>query len=254
MCARFGTAVLACLAVLAAVGPGVSYADGVSVTGGVTAVTSSSAVFQGLVYTSSSDTQWFFQYGTAADALNATTPPQALSQPGLTAVSNSVSNLAAKTTYFYRLVVVDQTAAGAAHTGDTLNFATSDTGGNPGGGNPPPVNATPKPQFGVATLAFRTLAVDLGAVTIPIRCAGTPGTACKGTVALSTNTAHPRTITCASARFSTTAGHTAQASLSLSRACRALLAAARGHRLGATLNATFTTHQRAVKKSVTLVG
>jgi hypothetical protein len=249
---RLGTALLACLAAMAALGPGVSYADSVATTGGVTSVTSSSALLHGLANTSGTDSEWFFQYGTAADALSSTTTPQALETTGLTAVERTVVNLTAKTTYFYRLVVVSQSYNSTPHYGDTFSFTAS--GAGQPSGPPPGSGAKTKVSYGVGSVSLRTLAVRHGFVTIPVRCAGARGSACKGKVALSAKGKHHHTVSCAGGKFSATAGHSARVRSRLSRGCRALLAAARGHRLSATLKATFSTHQRGVKKSVILLG
>lgn len=102
-------------------------------TGGATSITTSSAVLNGAVNTTSSDSEWYFQYGTSSSSLTHSTAPQPIAAVS-ESVSRKISSLTAGTTYYYRLVV--QQGVGYSPTtsvGSTLSFPTSPSNG--AGGN-----------------------------------------------------------------------------------------------------------------------
>jgi hypothetical protein len=98
-------------------------------TGGVTAITTTSGTLHGVADPTSSDSAWFFEYGTTA-SLGQHTAPQAIGT-GSQNVSKTISSLQPGTTYYYRLVV--QQSVGYSPTsshGDTLSFTTSSPSGS----------------------------------------------------------------------------------------------------------------------------
>jgi hypothetical protein len=109
--------------------PAAARASSAATTGGVTAITTTSGTLHGVADPTSSDSAWFFEYGSTA-SLGQHTAPQAIGT-GSQNVSKTISSLQPGTTYYYRLVV--QQSVGYSPTsshGDTLSFTTSSPPGS----------------------------------------------------------------------------------------------------------------------------
>ena len=93
-------------------------------TGGVTGVTTATAVLGGTVNPEGLATSYYFQYGTTTGYGHNTSSRSAGSGTASAAVSQSLSGLAARTTYHYRIVAV---SAGGTVDGKDATFATATT-------------------------------------------------------------------------------------------------------------------------------
>jgi hypothetical protein len=243
-------ALVACAAVVGVFGAGAVWADSVAATGGVTSITSTSAVLHGTVHVTDPDSAWLFQYGTSTSYGHVT--PLALVRAGFYAVSAQLNGLRSGTTYHFRLIVSQGSYPTTTSYSADAAFTTPAGGGGGGGGG-----GGNHGKFGRSSLLSRSLHVHGGIVSITFKCAGASGAPCKGTTSLSAAGKlgkTTKTYGCGSAKFNTTAGKRATARISLSRNCRALLSSARHHKLGATLKTTFSTHQPQLKLPVTLNG
>jgi hypothetical protein len=84
---------------------------------------------------------------------------------------------------------------------------------------------------------------------------GAKGLPCKGKVSLSTTQKAGktrRTLGCGSGKFSALGGHVHTVRAKLPSKCAALLSASHKRSISATLKASFSTHQGALKQRVTL--
>lgn len=249
------------LALMLALGVGLAFADSVATNGGATNVSDTSATLNGTVAPTSADSEWTFQYGTNSSYGKTTkvTPIGA----GSKQVSATVTGLSPNTTYHFRLVVAENVSNSIpdVHTSGDLAFQTSGNsgggggGGKGGGGSGGGGGSTGK--FGKASLGSSTLKVSGGSVTIPFKCAGQKGTACKGTLSLSARgklSGTTKTVGCGSTKFSLSGGQSRKLKVRIARSCKTLLMGAKHHRLRAKLKATFTTHQATLNRTVTLAG
>lgn len=251
---RLVIAMVACGTAIAVVGPGSAAAAQIAETGKALSITATSATLTGVVNTTISGTAYAFQYGPTTTYGTNTTPTVLNSPPmnGVNAASTSVTKLSPGTTYHFRVVVIEGGSyIGSPVTGSDATFTTPGSSGKGGGtGN--------TVKHGHATLRSRRLIVHRRFVSIPFRCTGAKGTHCRGTVVLSTRaklgkSKKVRTIRCARASFSILPGHNRTVRTRVSGGCLTLLRKARGHRHGAKLRATFSTHQRPLAASVTLL-
>ncbi len=245
-----------CAAATAVFGVGTSYADSVATTGQpATSITSTSAVLHGTINAGNADVGWTFQYGRSLPSVQ-NTGVQTANKSGVYAVSAMISGLSPDTTYHFRLVGVDQvdtTLGPQFHTGADVAFTTlSNT--TPGGGKQPG-SGKKTTKYGRSKLAHRRLKVKGGVASLPFQCVGAKGALCKGKISLSTTekvgkTRH--TVNCGSGRFSASGGHSQTVRAKVGRKCAALLSAAHKRSISATLKASFSTHQGALKTGVTL--
>jgi len=99
-------------------------------TGSTSALTASSATLAGTVDPKGQSTQYVFEYGTTSDYGTQTAPAGAGSGSGNASVSANLVNLAASTTYHYRVVAYSAggTALGGDHTFTTLTPPAAQTG------------------------------------------------------------------------------------------------------------------------------
>ncbi len=186
-----------------------------------------------------------FEYGTSsAGILEASVPCSSLpadTEEG-TAVSASVSGLAAGTSYHYRLVA---SSVGGTSYGATLTFTTAATKLGEGGLEPPLENHNPAAP-GLPTLASHKLSVNShGSLAIPVKCP-TGSSTCSGTISLQVLKAagassHQRHgtkhhVLLASGAFKVVGGRVSTVRLRLSRAARSLLR--RSHVLHASATIT----------------
>jgi hypothetical protein len=215
---------------------GTAYADTEATTGGATSVTTTTVILNGVANPHSDDSGWEFQYGTTTTSLQ-TTPGSAIGS-GVHAVSAKLVGLTPHTKYFYRVLVLDGGYTVQFHAGGFLTFTTM----------------PPAPKYGQASLVSSRLAVGHGVVSIPLRCTGVSGTLCKGNVLIGAQGKRGAVVSCAGSRFRASAGKSQVVRANVSGGCLALLQKARGHKLGALLSVTFTTHQVALWRVVTLVG
>jgi hypothetical protein len=212
-------------------------ADLVAVNGGATSVGSTRATLNGTVNVTDPDSAWAFQYSTSADySRNTKNTPAVTVGTGIRAVSVTVTNLSPATTYHFRLVVVQGSYMPKGSISSDRTFTTLASGA--GGG-----------KSAKLTLRSHHLKVRHGVASIGLKCTGSAGAHCSGRLTL---TAHG--VRCGSHKFNLTAGHSKTVTAGIGARCAALLAAAPGHQLKATLRATFTSGQKAFKTGVTLVG
>jgi hypothetical protein len=238
-------ATTACGLGLAAAFASAAEADAVATNNGASAIKATSAVLKGTVNTTDVDSAWYFRYGetTSYSAITKVNVIGAVDEP----VSVQVSGLKSGTTYHFQLVVAEGSYPSQYYVSDDGTFTTS---GNGGGGGP-------GSSFGIASLKSHRLKVRRGSVRIPFRCAGASSAACRGRVKISARGrlhGHMRTVRCGSGTLSISGGRSRVVSSSLSGGCKALLRAARHHRLAATLRASYSTHQSSLKTHVTLLG
>ncbi len=186
-----------------------------------------------------------FEYGTSsAGILEASAPCSSLpsnTEEG-TAVSASVSGLAAGTTYHYRLVA---SSVGGTSYGATLAFTTAATKLGEGGLEPPIETHNP-PAPGPPTLASRELSVNShGSLEIPLKCPAGSKT-CAGSITVQVVMAagassHQRHgikhhVLLASGTFKVVGGRVSTVHLRLSHTARTLLR--RSHILHASATIT----------------
>ncbi len=121
-----------------------------AVTGGVTAIATTSAVLHGTINTTSTDSEWFFQYGTSSGSLTHHTTATPVGAVASQAEQSTISSLSAGTKYFYRLVVIENVSnsASSESDGSTLSFTTS--GGDATTGDATSVTTTSATLNGVA--------------------------------------------------------------------------------------------------------
>lgn len=240
-----GTAIaaLAALAALAAV-PAAASSPSV-VNFGASQIGGTSAVLNGMLDTSDADSAWFFQYGptTSYGKFSKVTP---IATPNVAqGVQAVIGGLSPNTTYHFRLVLESYVTTVNAYTSADGEFTTTAAGG------PSPI------AYGTTTLRSRRLRVHRGVISIPFTCAGAAGARCQGAVLVFATGRLGRRLTtvgCAGGSFSAIAGQRETVTGRLSRACKALVRRARGHRLAATLRATFSSHQSMLKAGVTVIG
>jgi hypothetical protein len=251
---RVAKSLALCAAAIAVLGVGTSYADSVAVTGQATSITTTSATLNGVINAGTADVGWTFQYGTSLPSVQ-NTGVHAISNSPVTSVSATVHGLSPGTTYHFRLVGVEQvdtTLGPQFHPGADVAFTTLDTK-TPGGGKKPGSGKTNK--FGRTKLAHRRLKVKGGMVSMPFQCVGAKGVSCKGKISLSTTEkvgkTH-RTVSCGKASFAGSGGHTKTVRAKVGGKCAGLLSASHKRSISATLKATFSTHQGALKTGVTL--
>jgi hypothetical protein len=124
-----------------------------AVTSGATAITDNSATLNGSVSTASSDSAYGFQYGTDPNAMIHNTGATPIGKVSSQPVTANLTNLQAGTTYYYRLIVVENASNSKPTTtaGDTLNFTTTGTAGTVATtGNATNVTSTSATLHGVA--------------------------------------------------------------------------------------------------------
>jgi hypothetical protein len=205
-------------------------------TSGATSVTSTSATVHGVANPPTDGAQWSFQFGptktygslTGAQTINA----------GVSAVSAQLTNLTPSTTYHYRLVVASGNPLAYA-TGADRTFKTAAKG------------KTNAPKYGTAKLLSRRLKVKHGVVSMRFKCAGPKGSLCKGKVSLHAKSGK-HTVGCGSGTFVGSGGNTHTVRAKIGRTCAALLGKASKLSISATLNGKFSTHQKALKRGVTV--
>jgi hypothetical protein len=237
---------------IAAVGATVVWADSPATNGGATQVTATTAVLNGTVHTTDAaagDSIWYFRYGKTT-AYGASTQGNVIGAQN-SAVSVQITGLDPDTRYHFQLVVgqsINYNAQYSLSSDGSFMTATGGGGGGGGGG---------KAKFGKASLKSSHLKVKHGKVSIRFGCSGAAGATCKGKVKISARGkvgGHSQTVGCATGTFTISSGRTHTVNSKLSGKCKTLLHNARHHKLGATLRATFSTHQSSLKKHVTLVG
>jgi hypothetical protein len=204
-------------------------------------VTSTTAVLNGFV-APTQPSAWLFQYG-LTKSYGTNTKPQYVAAGSAVPVSWQITGLTPNTLYHYRLVVIEGTYSQHAVAGDDLTFATAAPGTKP-----PPGSKNAK-----ASLKSHFLVVHNGSVSIPLKCSGASGASCAGTVTLTGHTKAGKPIGCGGGSFSIAAGQSKSVNSGVGKRCRARLRAAKGHKIGADLKATFTTHQGTLRTGVTLV-
>ncbi len=256
MLRRVATTLCLCVSALAVFGAGTSYADSVAVTAQATSITSTSATLNGTINAGNADVAWTFQYGRSVPSVQNTGVVDA--GPGVTVVSANISGLSPGTTYHFRLVgvqQVDTTLGPMFHPGNDVSFKTLSSktpgGNNPGSGPGSQHNS----KFGKTKLVHRRLKVKGGAASIALRCVGASSAKCKGKVSLSATKRVGKSkhkVGCGSAKFSLSGGHTHTVRVKVGNGCAALLTASSKRSVSAQLKATFSTHQGALKRGVTL--
>ena len=205
----------------------------IATTGQATGVTTTSAELNGVVNTTDPAPQWFFQYGQTR-TYGHTTPVHSIGQ-GLTLVSVKVTGLKPRTAYHFRLVVRQSMAPTADGHDGFFRTATS---------------------YGHATVRSHRVKVRHGAAAISFMCAGVPGSPCDAHVSLKTRARidkHATSIGCGRGRLAMTAVHRRTVAFKLGPRCGSLLRRARHGQLRATLTAVFSTHQRRLQTTVTLL-
>ncbi|MGI8428676.1 MAG: fibronectin type III domain-containing protein [Solirubrobacteraceae bacterium] len=246
---------MALVAAAAVFGPGVAAGAQIATTGGVTSLTKTSAALQGTVDATDPDTGYVFQYGTTTAYGKATTL-KTIANPGVVAVSLPVEGLSPGATYHFRLVVAQGSYPSKLSYGADKSFRTL--------GTPPPGRPVPGSghrdygPFGRASLRSHRLRVHGDVVAIPLQCRGPRGTSCAGTVIVTERGRLGRgkkvkAVRCSRIGFSLPAGISHTFRTGVNGDCLTLLRRARGHQHQATLRATFSTHQRPLRTTVTLV-
>lgn len=217
------------------------YADVFSTTGSATSVTSTSAILNGVSLTINPASAWVFQYGTSS-AYGQYSHGSSVGV-GLTAVSETVSNLTPNTAYQFRLVV---------RQGDPGNTGNYSAGGD--------VTFTTKPAapaaltYGTTSVASHRLAVKHGTMSIRFLCNGKKGALCKGKVAVVARNQHGHLIGCGSGSLVTSSGHRHEIESALNGRCWTLLSKARTHTLSGEVRVTLAGTQQPLRSFVTLVG
>jgi hypothetical protein len=154
----------------------------------------------------------------------------------VTLLATKITGLNPRTTYHFRLVVLQ--SGNTPSDGADASFTTA-------------------MAYGHAVLRSRRLTVKHGFAAIPFGCTGFQGAPCQARVSLQTRTMagkHVKTVGCGQGRLAITAVHRKTLHLRLGPRCGDLLRAARHRRLSATLRAVFSTHQPSIGTVVTLLG
>jgi hypothetical protein len=234
--------------------PGAVGVPGVATTGSATSITRTSAILNGTVDPQNIDSVWSFAWGPTSTYAHYT-PVQPIQGDGPMHVSVPISGLAPGTLYHFRLVVLQGSyPSQTASAGIDVTFVTAtsnSTGGSSSGGS------RSTPQYGVAVLGNRTLAVHGGVVSMAWVCRGTRGARCRGRIDITARgrvRGRPRTVSCGSGKIVASVGHRHIVRGRVSGDCETLLKKARRHRVVATLVSTFSTYQTPLKTRVTLTG
>ncbi len=227
---RIGTLALLTMCLLAVTGVAAASASAAATATTVVAsnVTQTSATLFGVVETGGSATNWTFEYGTST-AYGKTTAVGAIpAGQGNVPVSAKVSGLKPGTTYHFQLLA--QNNSGAPY------YTVTTSGG--GDQTFKTLAATP----GILTLRNPTPVVHKNkTVFLFLRCLSTSAAtnACNGRLSLTTKVGK-RKVGCGKASFGVPAGQTKRITVKVPNACIAALNGARSHRIGATLNASWT--------------
>ncbi|HEX6584598.1 MAG TPA: hypothetical protein VF056_13425 [Thermoleophilaceae bacterium] len=192
-------------------------------TGAPSAITDSSATFNGTVEPNGAPTTYYFQYGTTAAYGSSTAPIDAGGGQGVVAASTAVAGLSPGTTYHYRLVA--ENSGGIRQGGDRI-FTTSAAGT----ATPPAAPAAPAVQaFAGVKLVSTRLALKRGFITVRLSCPAATVGRCSGATKLSarrrrTSSRAAGPVSLGRARFSIAAGTRATVRVRVSRAGRRLFA------------------------------
>jgi hypothetical protein len=247
---RFLIAITACgTAIAGATAAVVEAASPVAINSGASQIMATTAVLNGSVHTTdpaAGDSAWAFEYGTTT-AYGHSTKAVLFGPSRNGGVSAEITGLTPGTQYHFELLVAEGVNYSPTFSASSdLTFTTAaSTGG--GGGK----------KYGTASLKRHHLTVSHGSVSIPFSCTGVSGATCKGKVAISARGKigkQMKTVKCGGGKFSATAGTSKVVKGGLSKGCKTLLHSARHNQLGATLRATFSTHQSSLKTPVTLAG
>ena len=231
---RVGTVALVTTVLLALTGVLAASASAAATATTVVAahVTQTSATLYGVVETGGAAANWQFEYGTST-AYGKTTTVQAIpAGKGNVAVSAPVSGLKPGTTYHFQLLAQN-------NSGPPSYTVTSSGGGDQ-------TFATLAATPGILSLRNPTPVVHKDrTMFLFLKCAtSSPATnPCNGSARITTTVGSgkaKRTVTCGKAPFGVSVGHTKRITVKVTNACIALLGGARGHRIGATLKATWT--------------
>jgi hypothetical protein len=245
---RRATVLAACAVVFSAVTTSTALAVGppTVTTLQATAVKSTSAILNGAITANGLPTAWQFQWGASASTLQLSPSPN-VGTIGATGTSVPVSvqltGLTPGTTYAFRLLgsnaanLLEYSYYGRFTQGQQLSFTTSRAPGK-------------------VTLASTKLRVRRGFVSFRLLCAS--GLACKGKAGITGRgklSLHSgtRTFACIHKKsFSIAAGKSRKIKAPVTTKCLTALAFARHHRIKAKLNATTSTGQPRLHKTVTL--
>ena len=188
-------------------------------TGAPSAITDTSATFNGTVEPNGAATTYYFQYGTTAAYGSSTAPSDAGGGQGVVAASTAVAGLSPGTTYHYRLVA--ENSGGIRQGGDRI-FTTSAAGT----ATPPPAAPAAQAFAGVKLVSTR-LALKRGYITVRLSCPAATAGRCTGATKLSARrrrTSAAAQVSLGRARFSIAAGTRATVRVRVSRAGRRLFA------------------------------
>lgn len=194
-------------------------------------------MLNGVALTITPSSAWLFQYG--ASSSYGQYSREIRVGLGLTAVSQTISDLTPNTMYHFRLVVVqgDPSNASSYAIGEDGTFTTP----------------APAPTYGATSVRSHLLSVQRGVTSIRFLCGGRSGSMCKGNVALAARNARGRLVDCGTGSLLATAGHDHTIASRLSSSCLTLLSKARRHTLRAELRVTLEGAQTPLNSLVTLV-
>lgn len=204
-----------------------------AVTLEASAITTSGATVAGQITPGQQETAFFFQFGTSTSYGGATTIGQTGSSS--VGVKAALTNLAAHTTYHYRLVAIN--ASGSSF-GQDMTFKT-------GGSSP-----------GSVALTKVKLAIKHGKASIPLSC--TSSSACRGKITIITSVQRAgqrtHTISCTASPVTYKVGAHGHATISakIDKTCHSALVAD-GGKLAANLVIHPTTPQPSLTKGITLI-
>ena len=188
-------------------------------TGAPSAITDTSATFNGSVEPNGAPTTYHFQYGTTAAYGSTTAPSDAGSGQGVVAATAAVADLSPGTTYHYRLVA--ENSGGIRQGGDRI-FTTS------AAGTPTPPAIPAAQAFAGVKLVSTRLALKGGVITVRLSCPAATAGRCTGATKLSarrrTSSRAASRVSLGRARFSIAAGARATVRVRVSRAGRRLFA------------------------------
>jgi hypothetical protein len=228
--------------------PTSALASAAATTGNATSITDSSARLNGVIDPSYSDAAWLFEYSTTPNfGENLQFTRGQSTGPGVTVVAATVDRLSATTAYYYRVIVYQQAAAANGtqfDVGNTVNFKTPAKD---------PYAITPANSYGKASLTHPSISVAHSVAAVVMSCGGASGALCRAQLKLSAKL-QGKPVSCGAGQFIAAAPHTHIVRVRPAGSCLSLLSAARGHRISATLQATFSTHQPQLTRTVTLVG